>query len=70
MFARPRLAKEGVEGVIPAAYGLVRGHLPVRLDAMFQAVQLPARVADLHARLTDVHADAFALERRIIKYRI
>jgi hypothetical protein len=31
------------------------------LDAVLQAVQLPARVADLDARLSNVHRDAFPL---------
>ena len=54
------LAEEGVEGVVAAADGLVRGHLAVRLDAVLEAVQLPAGVADLHARLADVDGDNFA----------
>ena len=50
-----RLRVEGVEGVALAADGGVRRHLAVGLDAVLQAVQLPAGVADLHARLADVH---------------
>ena len=38
------LGEEGVESVITPTDGLVRGHLPVGLDAMLQAVELPARV--------------------------
>lgn len=49
MLARAGLREEGVEGIIAAANGLVGGHLPVRLDAMLQAVQLPAGVTDLDA---------------------
>lgn len=49
VLAGASLREEGVEGVVAAADGLVRGHLPVRLDAMLQAVQLPAGVADLDA---------------------
>ena len=48
------LTEEGVEGVITASDGLVTGHLPIGLDAVLQAVQLPAGVAHLHAGLADV----------------
>jgi len=41
----------------------------VRLDAVFQTVQLPARVADLHARLTHVDADALTLYNQRIHAR-
>ena len=51
VLARPSLTEEGVEGVIPASDGLVAGHLTVGLDAVLQAVQLPAGVAHLHAGL-------------------
>ena len=51
VLAGPSLAEEGVEGVIPASDGLVAGHLTVGLDAVLQAVQLPAGVAHLHAGL-------------------
>lgn len=64
MLARAGLAEEGVEGVVSAAEGLVGGHLPVGLDAVLQAVQLPAGVADLDAGLADVDGDAFPLETR------
>ena len=55
MLASASLAEEGVEGVITAADGLVRGHLTVRLNAVLQAVQLPARIADLDTGLTNVY---------------
>ena len=48
------LGEEGVEGVVAGADGLVGGHLPVRLDAMFEAIKFPARVSDLATGLTDV----------------
>ena len=55
------LAEEGVEGVVAAADGLVAGHLPVRLDAMLQAVQLPACIADLHTGLSNMDRDTLTL---------
>jgi len=54
VFASSGLAEERVEAIVASANSLVRGHLSVRLNAMFQAVQLPASVADLHTCLADV----------------
>jgi len=51
------LREEGVEGIVAAADRLVRGHLAIGLDAVLQAVQLPAGVADLHTGLADVDGD-------------
>merc|ERR1719367_2739281 len=51
VLASSSLAEEGVEGVISTPDGLVRGHLTIRLDAMLQAIQLPAGITDLHAGL-------------------
>lgn len=39
------LREEGVESVVTATDGLVGGHLPVRLDSVLQAVELPARIS-------------------------
>jgi len=52
------LAEEGVEGVVTTSDGLVRGHLAIGLDAVLQAVQLPAGIAGLHTSLSDVDGDA------------
>ena len=60
VFAGTGLREEGGEGVVPER--LVRRHVSVRLDAMFQAVQLPAGVADLAAGLADVDGDTLALK--------
>ena len=61
MFAGSSLTEEGVEGVITTSDGLVTGHLAIRLDAMFQAVQFPAGITDLDTSLADVDGDAFSL---------
>ena len=61
MLAGAGLAEEGVEGVVAAPNGLVAGHLSVRLDAMLQAVQLPACIADLHTGLSNMYGDTFTL---------
>ena len=61
MLARSSLTEEGVEGVITIADGLVTRHLAIRLDAMLQAVQLPAGVTDLDTSLTNMDGDALTL---------
>lgn len=66
MFSRSSLAEEGVEGVISSAYGFVTGHLPIGLDPMFQAVEFPAGIPDLHTGLTNVDRDALTLWRNNI----
>lgn len=48
----PIACEQRVESIITAADSLVRRHLTIWLDAMFQAEQLPARVADLNTWLT------------------
>ena len=54
VLASARLREERVERVVAAADRLVRWHLTVRLDAVLQAVQLPAGVAHLNTSLTNV----------------
>ena len=54
VLARAGLREEGVEGVVAAADGLVRGHLAVRLDAVLEAVELPAGVTGLDTGLAKV----------------
>ena len=56
------LAEEGVEGVISSADGFVRGHLPVWLYAMLQAVELPTGIANLHPSLSNVDGDTLTLK--------
>ena len=53
------LGEEGVEGVVTATDGLVRGHLTVRLDAVFEAVEFPTGITDLDTGLTNVDRDTF-----------
>jgi len=57
VFAGSSLGKEGCEGIV--SEGLVGGHVAVGLDAMLQAVELPAGVTDLATRLPYVHRDTF-----------
>lgn len=59
----PRLAEEGAEGVVVVTCQLIGGHGPVRLDAVLEAVQFPAGVADLHASLAHMNTDTLTLGR-------
>lgn len=54
MLANACLTEEGVEGVMSSTSGLVTWHMAISLDAMFQAVDLPAGVADLDTSLANV----------------
>ena len=64
MLASSSFAKEGVERVVSATNGLVTWHLTIRLNTVLQAVKLPAGVADLNARLSNVDGDALTLNER------
>ena len=61
VLARPGLAEKGVEGVVPATNGLIRGHPAVWLDTVLQTVELPAGIADLHSGLSNVDRDDLTL---------
>ena len=63
MLASTSLREEGVEGVVAAPDGLVRGHLAIRLNAMLEAVELPATISDLGPGLADVDGDALTLKK-------
>ncbi len=47
MLAGAGLRKEGVEGIVATADGLVRRHLAIGLNTVLQAVELPAGIANL-----------------------
>ena len=62
MLASPCLTEEGVEGVISSPpNSLVTWHLAIGLNAVFQAVELPAGIADLDTSLANVDGDALTL---------
>ena len=50
------LTEEGVEGVL-SPNSLVTWHLAIGLDAVFQAVELPAGIADLDTSLANSDGD-------------
>ena len=61
MFASSSFSEEGVEGVVSSTDGFVAGHLTVWLDAVLQAVELPACIAHLDTCLTNMDGEAFTL---------
>ena len=67
MFASSSLTEEGVEGVVSSSNGLVAGHLTVRLDAVLQAVELPACIAYLSSSLANVDGDTFTLQEQVVQ---
>jgi hypothetical protein len=60
VLASASLREERIEGVVTAADRFVTGHLTIWLNAMLEAKQLPARIADLNASLADVDTNSFA----------
>lgn len=54
VLASTSLGKESVESIVATADGLVGGHLAVGLDAVLQAVELPAGITNLNTGLADV----------------
>jgi len=59
VFTGPSLGEESVERIVTTADRLVRWHLAIRLDSVFQTVQFPAGVAHLDTGLADVDRDTF-----------
>ena len=57
------LLEEGGEGVITAASSPVTRHLTVGLDAVLQAVELPAGITDLGSGLSNVHRNNLTLKK-------
>lgn len=62
VFTGSRLAEEGVETVVTPSDCFVWWHLTVGLDAMFETVKFPTRIADLDTSLTNMYWDAFTLK--------
>jgi hypothetical protein len=58
MFASTSFREEGAEAVIITTSGFIRRDHAIRLNAMLQAVQLPAGIAHLATSLTNVNRNA------------
>jgi hypothetical protein len=50
--------EKGVEGVITTTDCLIAWHLPIGLDAVFEAEELPTSITDLNTCLADVKSNA------------
>jgi hypothetical protein len=60
MFSSSSFAEERVEGIITTPYSAIARHLPIRLNAMLQAVELPTGIADLNSGLSNVDRNALS----------
>jgi hypothetical protein len=60
MLSRPSLGEESTKAVICSSRRLVRGQHAIRLNAMLQAVQLPAGIAHLATGLANVDRQALS----------
>jgi len=54
MLSSTSLGEKGVERVITAADGFIRGHLTIGLDTVLKAVKLPAGITSLDSGLAKV----------------
>jgi len=60
VLAGTSFGEEGVESIITTTDGLVRGHLTIRLDTVFQTEEFPTGVTDLDTGLTNVDRNNFS----------
>jgi len=60
MLASAGFTEEGIERIVATTNSFVAGHLTIWLNAVFEAEELPARIANLNTTLTDVKAKGFA----------
>ena len=54
VLASTSLGEEGVESIIATSNSLIRGHLSVRLNSVFETEEFPAGVTYLDTGLTNV----------------
>jgi len=57
MLAGASLREERIEGIVTAANRLITGHLSIWLDAVLEAEELPARIANLDTSLSEMKAE-------------
>jgi hypothetical protein len=60
VLAGTSFGEESVESIITSTDSLIGGHLTIRLNAVFEAEELPAGVTDLDTSLSDVNVDDFS----------
>jgi len=59
VLASTSFGEKGVEGIITATDGLVRGHLSVWLNTVLEAEKLPGSITNLATGLTKMNVDYF-----------
>ncbi len=64
VLASSSLAEEGVERIVTTSDSFVAWHLTIGLDAMFEAIQLPAGIAHLDACLANMDTNTFTLKTK------
>ena len=64
MLPGPCLTEECIKRVVTSPDSFITRHLTIRLDPMFQAIQLPACITNLDPSLTDMDGYAFTLEEK------
>lgn len=64
MLSGTSFTEESIETVVASPNCFVWWHLTIRLNAMFQAIQLPTGIADLDSSLANVDWDTFTLKKR------
>ena len=62
MLSCTSFTEKSIERVISTSDGLVTRHLAIRLDSVLQTIQLPARIANLAASLSNMDRNALALK--------
>mmetsp|Transcript_16162 Transcript_16162/g.37230 ORF Transcript_16162/g.37230 Transcript_16162/m.37230 type:complete len:93 (-) Transcript_16162:19-297(-) len=65
MLSRRSFAEEGVEGIILFTGSQVRWHPAIRVNAMLQAVELPALVTNLDTTLSQMDGDDLTHDERV-----
>ena len=66
----PSAKQNTILTIVTSADRLVRGHLAIGLDAVLQAVELPAGIAELDAGLSNVQRDDFTHGRGCLSSRL
>lgn len=70
MFSSSSFAEKRVEGVVSSTDGLVARHLAIRLNSMFQAVQLPTSISNLNPGLANVDRDTLTHFEKLFVWRL
>ena len=68
VFSCTGFSEERVERIVSTADGFVARHLTIRLNSMFQAVQLPTRISNLNTGLANVDWNTLALQKKKNKH--